>query len=49
MGSHTMAFPVNKKKTQLLKDLNHIILDFSENNTFFHTCARHADKDFIIC
>jgi Zn-dependent membrane protease YugP len=49
MGSHTIAFPVNKKKTQLLKDLNHIILNFSENNTFFHTCATHADKDFIVC
>ena len=49
MGSHMIGFPVNKKKTNLLKDLNNIILDLAEDNTLFKTCSKHADQNFIIC
>lgn len=43
------AFPVNKKKNTLLKDINLSIIKMQDNDKLFNTCALWSDKNYVMC
>ena len=49
LGSYRVAFPVNKKEIELLKDLNIIIQEFDDNMALYEICKIWGEDDYILC
>ena len=43
------SFPVNKKKTVLLQDINYYIRKLQDSNKLFNMCSLWTDKNYVMC
>ena len=49
LGSYKVAFPINKKKTTLLKYINESIQLLEDKKIDLHICSKWASTRYIVC
>ena len=49
LGNYRVSFPVNKKKTKLLSDINDVINQIYQNGTIYNLCKLWSDNDLLMC